>query len=84
MYNPFDYDSNLFQVWEGVLTFLFFFFTVISAYIANRYAPTFGKRFLGPATTTFTTRGPRAVMTRYGDGYPKDEVKLEGAATDQE
>ena len=47
------FSPNVVDVWEGVLTFIFFFLTVISAYIANVYAPALNRRFLKRPPTAF-------------------------------
>ncbi|KAI1728051.1 sodium/calcium exchanger protein domain-containing protein [Ditylenchus destructor] len=41
------FSPNIIEVWEGVLTFLFFPLTVASAFMANKHAPAFGQRLLG-------------------------------------
>uniref|UniRef100_A0A1I7S9Y8 Calx-beta domain protein n=1 Tax=Bursaphelenchus xylophilus TaxID=6326 RepID=A0A1I7S9Y8_BURXY len=61
----------LLQVWEGVLTFVFFFLTVINAYIANRYAPSLGQKILGKAPVSFrhqhtTAKGPKEKVPGIG------------------
>ncbi|TKR60574.1 hypothetical protein L596_027801 [Steinernema carpocapsae] len=44
------------EVWEGILTFLFFPLTVISAYIANRWTGRFGQRLLTMPMRSFARR----------------------------
>lgn len=63
-------NPSMLQVWEGLLTFAFFFLTVISAWIANRFTPRFGRRFLRQPMTT-AARG-KAASVELGK-----EVRLE-------
>uniref|UniRef100_A0A914PYD3 Sodium/calcium exchanger 1 n=1 Tax=Panagrolaimus davidi TaxID=227884 RepID=A0A914PYD3_9BILA len=73
-------SPNVVEAWEGILTFAFFFLTVINAYIANRYFPSLGTRYLkGKAITSFTSR--TATYSNKGG-----EVRLEngnGTAAEQ-
>ncbi|KAI6230032.1 CBN-NCX-1 protein [Aphelenchoides fujianensis] len=69
------FSPNVVDVWEGVLTFLFFFFTLITAYWANIYAPAINRRFLRKAPTGFV--GQHHYHTTSTDGHhapiePKD------------
>ncbi|KAI6212934.1 CBN-NCX-1 protein [Aphelenchoides besseyi] len=47
------FSPNVVEPWEGILTFLFFFFTLVTAYWANIYAPAINRRFLKKAPTGF-------------------------------
>ncbi|KAH7716619.1 Protein NCX-1 b [Aphelenchoides avenae] len=53
------FSPDIVEVWEGLLTFAFFFLTVISAYVANRFAPRFGRRFIRQPMTS-AARGKAA------------------------
>ncbi|PIO70278.1 hypothetical protein TELCIR_07878, partial [Teladorsagia circumcincta] len=44
------------HVWEGVLTFVFFPLTVLSAYVADTYTGIFGQRLLDTTVRTFFAR----------------------------
>uniref|UniRef100_A0A915EII4 Calx-beta domain-containing protein n=1 Tax=Ditylenchus dipsaci TaxID=166011 RepID=A0A915EII4_9BILA len=50
------FSPNVVEVWEGILTFLFFPLTVASAFLANKHAPTFGQRLLGSNISSFVKR----------------------------
>ncbi|VDK60309.1 unnamed protein product [Cylicostephanus goldi] len=39
------FSPNIVEVWEGVLTFMFFPLTVLSAYVADTYTGIFGQRY---------------------------------------
>ncbi|CAI5450514.1 unnamed protein product [Caenorhabditis angaria] len=47
------------QVWEGVLTFIFFPLTVFSAYFADAHAGQFGQRLIRGPLSSFLHRSPR-------------------------
>uniref|UniRef100_A0A7E4UVP9 Calx-beta domain-containing protein n=1 Tax=Panagrellus redivivus TaxID=6233 RepID=A0A7E4UVP9_PANRE len=68
------FSPNVVEVWEGVLTFAFFFVTVINAYIANRFFPKFGRRFLKSKNVTSFAKNNRL----------NNDIKLEGGAADVE
>ncbi|KAE9556748.1 hypothetical protein FO519_000154 [Halicephalobus sp. NKZ332] len=73
------FSPNVVEAWEGILTFLFFFLTVISAYIANRFFPSAGRRIFGAQNVTSFARTKR-------EGANKEEIKLEngdGSPEDQ-
>ncbi|VDK52891.1 unnamed protein product [Anisakis simplex] len=57
------FSPGVVQVWEGVLTFLFFPLTVISAYIADRYMGNFGQRLLSGARKTLLRSSPATTRT---------------------
>ncbi|XGW04669.1 hypothetical protein V3C99_015670 [Haemonchus contortus] len=50
------FSPNEVEVWEGVLTFVFFPLTVLSAYIADTYTGIFGQRLLDTTVKTFFAR----------------------------
>ncbi|KAI1727170.1 calx-beta domain-containing protein [Ditylenchus destructor] len=53
------FSPNIIEVWEGVLTFLFFPLTVASAFMANKHAPAFGQRLLGVGNiSSYVRRSP--------------------------
>ncbi|CAD5223464.1 unnamed protein product [Bursaphelenchus okinawaensis] len=65
------FSPNVVEVWEGVLTFIFFFLTVISAYVANRYAPSLGQRIIGKTPISFRnhyhlSNGPKENAPKIG------------------
>jgi solute carrier family 8 (sodium/calcium exchanger) len=47
------FSPNVVEVWESVLTFFFFFLTVVSAYVANIYSPMLNREFLKRPPTSF-------------------------------
>uniref|UniRef100_A0A914QE82 Calx-beta domain-containing protein n=1 Tax=Panagrolaimus davidi TaxID=227884 RepID=A0A914QE82_9BILA len=55
-YDKKNFSQLLSQVWEGVLTFLFFPLTVMSAYFANLYTHNFGQRVLANPMVSFVRR----------------------------
>ncbi|PAV71534.1 hypothetical protein WR25_14746 [Diploscapter pachys] len=67
------------MVWEGFLTFIFFPFTVLTAYFADRYAGQFGQRFISGPIRSFvgSTRSPRA----RADSTKRD-IRLENGKDD--
>ncbi|VDP13962.1 unnamed protein product [Heligmosomoides polygyrus] len=50
------FSPNEVEVWEGVLTFIFFPLTVLSAYVADTYTGIFGQRLLDGTLQTFFAR----------------------------
>ncbi|CAJ0590776.1 unnamed protein product [Cylicocyclus nassatus] len=62
------FSPNVVDVWEGVLTFMFFPLTVLSAYVADTYTGVFGQRFSildNPIQTFFARRRtPRRSPTK--------------------
>ncbi|CAB3396772.1 unnamed protein product [Caenorhabditis bovis] len=52
------------EVWEGILTFIFFPLTVLTAYFTDTYAGTFGQRFFGGPISSFLRRSPRRSQKR--------------------
>ncbi|KAJ1351859.1 hypothetical protein KIN20_008022 [Parelaphostrongylus tenuis] len=50
------FSPNEVEAWEGVVTFIFFPLTVISAYVADSYTKIFGQRFLENSNLFFTRR----------------------------
>jgi len=63
------FSPNVVEAWEGILTFAFFFLTVISAYIANRFFPATRRRLLGAQNVTSFARTKRETS--------KEEIRLE-------
>lgn len=53
------FSPNIVEVWEGLLTLVFFPLTVGSAFIANKHAKTFGQRILGANAITSFRHTPR-------------------------
>ncbi|CAK5044207.1 unnamed protein product [Meloidogyne enterolobii] len=80
------FSPNVVEVWEGLLTLLFFPLTVGSAFIANKHAKTFGQRLLGANAITSFRHTPRLgkqqsthVGIRTANGSEKDvDVALLG------
>uniref|UniRef100_A0A915MZR3 Uncharacterized protein n=1 Tax=Meloidogyne javanica TaxID=6303 RepID=A0A915MZR3_MELJA len=80
------FSPNVVEVWEGLLTLLFFPLTVGSAFIANKHAKTFGQRLLGANAITSFRHTPRLgkqqsthVGIRAANGSEKDvDVALLG------
>ncbi|CAK5033935.1 unnamed protein product [Meloidogyne enterolobii] len=80
------FSPNIVEVWEGLLTLLFFPLTVGSAFIANKHAKTFGQRLLGANAITSFRHTPRLgkqqsthVGIRAANGSEKDvDVALLG------
>uniref|UniRef100_A0AC34FNK9 Calx-beta domain-containing protein n=2 Tax=Panagrolaimus sp. ES5 TaxID=591445 RepID=A0AC34FNK9_9BILA len=66
------FSPNVVEVWEGVLTFLFFPLTVMSAYFANLYTHNFGQRILATPMASFVRRTPNRVPDK-----DKNDVTLE-------
>ncbi|ETN82216.1 Calx-beta domain protein [Necator americanus] len=50
------FSPNVVEVWEGVLTFIFFPLTVLSAYVADNYTGIFGHRILDNPMQIFFAR----------------------------
>ncbi|WKY13170.1 hypothetical protein Q1695_004185 [Nippostrongylus brasiliensis] len=50
------FSPNEVEVWEGVLTFIFFPLTVLSAYVADTYTGIFGQRILDNPLQSFFSR----------------------------
>ncbi|KAE9556747.1 hypothetical protein FO519_000153 [Halicephalobus sp. NKZ332] len=66
-------SPNVVEVWEGIVTFLCFPLTVLSAYAANRYTANFGQRILKtPAASFVRSATPR----RFGNST-KSDVTIE-------
>lgn len=83
------FSPNVIEVWEGVLTFIFFFLTVVSAYVANVYSPMLNRRFLKRPPTRF--RDPHQFQTSLtgknqvinGSESPKLDIGTDLEATQQ-
>uniref|UniRef100_A0A7E4UWF2 Sodium/calcium exchanger 1 n=1 Tax=Panagrellus redivivus TaxID=6233 RepID=A0A7E4UWF2_PANRE len=69
-------SPNVVEVWEGVVTFLCFPLTVLTAYAANRYTKDFGQRILGAGS--FLRRNTQRTFR----SSPKHEVTLEKGSED--
>ncbi|KAH7707402.1 CRE-NCX-1 protein [Aphelenchoides avenae] len=74
-------SPNVVEVWEGVLTFLFFPLTVMSAFVANKHAKSFGQRLMATPLTSFARRQPlRAGAPRKaGNGLAKHNGDAEAS-----
>uniref|UniRef100_A0A915A8H3 Calx-beta domain-containing protein n=1 Tax=Parascaris univalens TaxID=6257 RepID=A0A915A8H3_PARUN len=74
------FSPGVIQVWEGVLTFIFFPLTVLSAYLADQYTEKFGRRLLTDVRTSFLMRSESArVKHKDADGVihlPKRRLSL--------
>ncbi|KAL3115582.1 hypothetical protein niasHT_014259 [Heterodera trifolii] len=53
------FSPNVVDVWEGILTLIFFPLTVASAFVANKHAKSFGKRILTTKAITSFRHTPR-------------------------
>lgn len=53
------FSPGVVEVWEGVLTFIFFPLTVASAYFADAHAGQFGQRLISGPLSSFVRRSPR-------------------------
>ncbi|KAI6229995.1 hypothetical protein M3Y99_01107900 [Aphelenchoides fujianensis] len=70
------FSPGVVEVWEGVITFLCFPLTVLTAFICNKHAPTMGQRLLSSNITSFlrTRGGP----PRMGAPRKSDSTRLNG------
>ncbi|RCN25297.1 hypothetical protein ANCCAN_28992, partial [Ancylostoma caninum] len=50
------FSPNVVEVWEGLLTFIYFPLTVLSAYVADKYTGIFGHRILDNPINMFFAR----------------------------
>ncbi|GMT10142.1 hypothetical protein PFISCL1PPCAC_1439, partial [Pristionchus fissidentatus] len=63
------FSPNVIEVWEGVLTFLFFPLTVLSAYFMDQYSGSFGQRLFTGAINSFRRtdrRSARSPIREFG------------------
>ncbi|CAI4223354.1 unnamed protein product [Auanema sp. JU1783] len=75
------FSPNQVEVWEGLLTFLFFPLTVLSAYAADQYTGNYGQRFFtGPLRSFLGRRSTRrSSQTQKRDGV----ASLENGAKEE-
>ncbi|GMS79921.1 hypothetical protein PENTCL1PPCAC_2096 [Pristionchus entomophagus] len=65
------FSPNVIEVWEGLLTFLFFPLTVLSAYFMDQYSGSFGQRLFTGAINSFRRtdrRTPRSPIREFIKG----------------
>ncbi|VDM47119.1 unnamed protein product [Toxocara canis] len=70
------FSPGVIQVWEGVLTFIFFPLTVVSAYLADRYTGKFGQRLMSGARTSFLRRSQSVRAKDVENGGARDEHRM--------
>ncbi|CAJ90511.1 Calx-beta domain-containing protein [Caenorhabditis elegans] len=69
------------EVWEGVLTFVFFPLTVGSAYFADAHAGQFGQRLISGPLSSFVRRSPRRSPSKKTRENVENGAGLPGDAT---
>lgn len=70
------FSPNVIDVWEGILTLMFFPLTVVSAFLANKHARAFGQRLLSANITSFRRTPLRTGAPRKSD---KKKAEMNGA-----
>ncbi|VDL73415.1 unnamed protein product [Nippostrongylus brasiliensis] len=82
------FSPNEVEVWEGVLTFIFFPLTVLSAYVADTYTGIFGQRILDNPLQSFfsrrrsTRRSPKEKTAAVENGKEDYRMSLIANTTD--
>ncbi|CAJ0579276.1 unnamed protein product, partial [Mesorhabditis spiculigera] len=72
------FSPDVVEVWEGVLTFVFFPLTVASAYFTDQHGGTFGRRFFTAPLQSIRgrRRSPTHIPKNRGGGSGKDAAQL--------